>query len=137
MAADLNRVTLVGRLTRDPALRDTSSTPVASLRIAVNGRGRDEEGGWVDRPGFFDVTVFGRQAETANQYLAKGRRVGIDGRMQWREWVDRDGATRQAVEVVANDIYFLDSRDDAGGSGATTAPATTTAARPTDDDLPF
>jgi len=157
MPADLNRVTLVGRLTRDPELRHTAGgQSVCSIRLAVSSRGRDEGGNWSDRANYFDVTVFGRQAETASQYLSKGRRIGVDGRLSWREWEAQDGGKRQSVEVVANDIFFLDSRGDAGdgggtggserGWGTTAAPATdlpvdTSDLRPAapadDDDIPF
>jgi single-strand DNA-binding protein len=161
MPADLNRVTLVGRLTRDPELRHTAGgQSVCSIRLAVSSRGRDESGNWSDRANYFDVTVFGRQAETASQYLSKGRRIGVDGRLSWREWEAQDGGKRQSVEVVANDIFFLDSRGDAGdgasygggsggaerGWGTTAVPATdlpvdTSDLRPAapadDDDIPF
>jgi len=116
--ADLNRVTLVGRLTRDPELRHTAGgDPVCSIRLAVSSRARDEAGGWGDRSNYFDVTVFGRQAETASTYLAKGRRIGVDGRLSWREWQAQDGTRRQSVEVIANDVFFLDSRGEGGGGG--------------------
>jgi single-strand DNA-binding protein len=118
MPADLNRVTLVGRLTRDPELRHTAGgDPVCSIRLAVSSRARDEGGNWGDRSNYFDVTVFGRQAETASTYLAKGRRIGVDGRLSWREWQTQDGSKRQSVEVVANDLFFLDSRGEGGGGG--------------------
>lgn len=118
MPADLNRVTLVGRLTRDPELRHTSGgQAVCSMRLAVTSRGRDDSGNWADKSNFFDVTVFGRQAETATNYLSKGRRVGVDGRLSWREWEAQDGGKRQTVEVIANDIFFLDSRGDGDGGG--------------------
>ena len=138
MAADLNRVTLVGRLTRDPELRHTASGDgIASLRLACSSRGRDENGQWTDKPNYFDVTVFGRQAESVAQYMGKGRRVGVDGRLQWREWEAQDGSRRQAVEVVAQDVFFLDSaqdRDPAAVQGGGGAPAPV----PTrDDDIPF
>lgn len=125
MPADLNRVTLVGRLTRDPELRHTAGgNAVCALRLAVTSRGRDDSGGWSDRPNYFDVTVFGRQAETASTYLAKGRRIGVDGRLSWREWEGQDGNKRQTVEVVANDVFFLDSRGEGdGGGGGYSAPA--------------
>jgi single-strand DNA-binding protein len=114
--SDLNRVTLVGRLTRDPELRHTQGgDPVCTIRLAVTSRARDEAGEWGDRSNYFDVTVFGRQAETASTYLAKGRRIGVDGRLSWREWQAQDGSRRQNVEVVANDIFFLDSRGEGGG----------------------
>lgn len=118
MPADLNRVTLVGRLTRDPELRHSAGgNAICTIRLAVTSRGRDDGGNWTDKPNYFDVTVFGRQAETASQYLSKGRRIGVDGRLQWREWEAQDGNKRQAVEVVANDVFFLDSRGDDGGGG--------------------
>lgn len=118
MPADLNRVTLVGRLTRDPELRHSSGgDPIASIRLAVSSRGRGDDGQWTDKPNYFDVTVFGRQAETASTYLAKGRRIGVDGRLSWREWQAQDGTRRQSVEVIANDIFFLDSRGEGGEGG--------------------
>jgi single-strand DNA-binding protein len=84
--ANINRVVLVGNLTKDPELRHTpSGTAVCSLRIAVNSRRRDESGQWVDKPNYFDVSIFGNQAESSAQYLSKGRPVGIDGRLDWRE----------------------------------------------------
>lgn len=141
MPADLNRVTLVGRLTRDPELRHTAGgNAVCAIRLAVSSRGRDESGNWADRPNYFDVTVFGRQAETASTYLAKGRRIGVDGRLSWREWEGQDGAKRQTVEVVANDIFFLDSRGDGegggGGGGYSSAPAAGWSSPPRGGDLP-
>ena len=118
MPADLNRVTLVGRLTRDPELRHTGGgDPICSIRLAVSSRSRDESGNWGDKSNYFDVTVFGRQAETASTYLAKGRRIGVDGRLSWREWQAQDGTKRQSVEVIANDVFFLDSRGDGGEGG--------------------
>lgn len=118
MPADLNRVTLVGRLTRDPELRHSGGgDPICSMRLAVSSRSRGDTGEWGDRSNYFDVTVFGRQAETASTYLAKGRRIGVDGRLSWREWQAQDGSKRQSVEVIANDIFFLDSRGDDGGGG--------------------
>src|SRR5437588_13111871 len=117
MAGNINRVVLVGNLTRDPELRHTpSGTPVCSLRVAVNTRRKDESGQWVDKPNYFDVTVWGQQGENCAQYLSKGRPVAIDGRLEWREWEAQDGSgKRQAVEIVADSVQFLGGRDDAGG----------------------
>ena len=126
MPADLNRVTLVGRLTRDPELRHTQGgDPVCSIRLAVSSRARDESGNWGDRSNYFDVTVFGRQAETASTYLAKGRRIGVDGRLSWREWQAQDGSKRQGVEVIADSVQFLGGRGEGGGWSreSTDAPA--------------
>src|SRR5437762_2951290 len=116
MAANINRVVLVGNLTRDPELRHTpSGTPVCSLRIAVNSRRRDESGQWTDKPNYFSISVFGNQAESCSQYLAKGRPVAVDGRLDWREWQAQDGAKRESVEIVAESVQFLGSRGDGGG----------------------
>jgi single-strand DNA-binding protein len=110
----INRVILIGNLTRDPELRALpSGRSVCSLRIACNASRSDGEGGYVDRPNFFDVSVFGVQAENAGQYLRKGRRVAVDGSLEWREWESQDGAKRQAVSVVADVVLFLDG---AGGA---------------------
>src|SRR5437870_11893964 len=85
--ANINRVVLVGNLTRDPELRHTpSGTPVCKLRIAVNTRQKDAQGNWGDKPNYFDVTVWGNQGESCAQFLSKGRPVGVDGRLDWREW---------------------------------------------------
>ena len=118
MAASINRVVLVGNLTRDPELRHTpGGTPVCSLRIAVNSRRKDESGQWVDKPNYFSISVFGNQAESCTQYLSKGRPVAIDGRLEWREWQAQDGAKRESVEVVADSVQFLGSRGDGAGGG--------------------
>ena len=113
--ANINRVVLVGNLTKDPELRPTSGSSLCKLRIAVNTRRKDETGQWVDKPNYFDVTVWGNQAESCAQYLAKGRPVAIDGRLEWREWDATDGSgKRQAVEIVAETVQFLGSRDGGG-----------------------
>ena len=144
--ANINRVVLVGNLTKDPELRHTpGGTPVCSLRVAVNSRRRDESGSWVDKPNYFDVSVFGNQAESCAQYLSKGRPVGIDGRLDWREWEASDGSgKRQAVQIIAERVQFLGGRgegDLAGGgnqfvpAGAQQESADFPAAA--DDDIPF
>jgi single-strand DNA-binding protein len=146
MAGDINRVTLVGRLTRDPELRHIpSGTAVLELGLAVNGRQQDEAGNWVDKPNFFDVKVYGRQAETLAQHLQKGRRIGVDGRLDWRSWEAQDGTKRSKVDVVAQNVQFLDSRGEGdGGSGGGYIPSEVTTpaggdfpSSPTDDDIPF
>ena len=146
MAGDINRVTLVGRLTRDPELRHLpSGTPVLQLGLANNGRQKDESGNWTDKPNFFDVQVFGNQAEMLAQHLAKGRRVGIDGRLDWSSWEAQDGTKRSKVEIVAFQVQFLDSRGD-GESQSQYIPSSDVAADQSDfvktgaaadDDIPF
>lgn len=155
MAANINRVVLVGNLTKDPELRHTGGgTPVCSLRIAVNTRRKDQSGNWADKPNYFSISVFGNQAESCAQYLSKGRPVAIDGRLEWREWEAKDGSgKREQVEIVADSVQFLNSRDgNSGGdqfvpSGAAEygAPASADYRAPSeaadfpaaDDDIPF
>ena len=145
MAGDINRVTLVGRLTRDPELRHLpSGSSVLQLGLAVNGRQKDEAGNWTDKPNFFDVKVFGNQAEMLSQHLSKGRRIGIDGRLDWRSWEAQDGTKRSKVDVVAQSVQFLDSRMDqeAGGQYVPAGAAAPTGGddfppTPADDDIPF
>jgi single-strand DNA-binding protein len=157
-SVNINRVVLTGRLTSDPELRSTpSGTSVCSLRIACNTRRKDQSGEWVDKPNYFNVTVWGAQGENAAKYLSKGRPVAIDGRLEWREWQTQDGAKRQAVDIIADSLQFLGSREDpsdgggsspAGGNGGFVdegdfqpAPVTASAGPGTlpqgDDDIPF
>lgn len=118
MAADINRVVLVGRLTRDPELRHTAAgDAVATIRLAFSSRAREGDG-WADRSNYIDITLFGSRAELAGRHLAKGRRVGVDGRLNWSEWETADGGRRQGVEVVAGDIFFLDAPREAGDAVA-------------------
>lgn len=117
-ATNINRVVLTGNLTHDPELRSTTSgTSVCSLRIACNTRRKDGSGNWVDKPNYFDVTVWGAQGENCANYLSKGRPVAIDGRLEWREFNDREGNKRQAVDIIADSVQFLGSREDSGNGG--------------------
>lgn len=126
----MNRVCLVANLTRDPELRDAGGTPVANMRVAWNTRRKGE-----DYPNFINVTAFGKLAELCAAHLAKGRKVAIDGRLQWREWESESGK-REAVEIVADNVTFLGSRDDTGSQGeyATREPQPVVA---DDSDFPF
>jgi single-strand DNA-binding protein len=150
-ATNINRVVLTGNLTRDPELRSLpSGTSVCNLRVACNTRRKDASGEWVDKPNYFDVTVWGAQGENCAQYLSKGRPVAIDGRLEWREWEEKEtGKKRQSVDIIADSVQFLGSRDggDNGGSGRFTpqsdVPADTADFEPapagggSDDDIPF
>ena len=152
-ATNINRVVLTGNLTRDPELRSLQSgTSVCSLRIAVNTRRKGSGGDWEDKANFFDVTVWGAQGENCARYLAKGRPVAIDGRLEWREWEGKDGEKRQSIDVVADSVQFLSSpRDEGGGGGgngftprsdipvdtADFAAAPSSRSAPADDDIPF
>src|SRR5918992_214139 len=117
-ATNINRVVLTGNLTRDPELRSTpSGTSVCGLRIACNTRRKDSSGQWVDKPNYFDVTVWGAQGENCAQYLSKGRPVAVDGRLEWREWQDQQGNKRQSVDIIADSVQFLGSREGGENGG--------------------
>jgi single-strand DNA-binding protein len=143
--ANINRVVLVGNLTKDPELRHTpSGTAVCKLRLAVNTRQKDQATGeWGDKPNYFDVTVWGNQAESTAQFLSKGRPVAIDGRLDWREWDAADGSKRQAVEIIAETVQFLGSRGDGElqrqyvPAGDVSADQSDFAPAAADDDIPF
>ncbi len=106
----INRVVLIGRLTKDPELRALpSGLGVCNLRVACNSARRDTEGEYRDQPNYFDVSVFGGTAESVSRYTHKGSRVAIDGRLQWREWETSAQQKRQTVSVVADTVMFLDS----------------------------
>jgi single-strand DNA-binding protein len=145
---NINRVVLTGNLTRDPELRSTGSgMSVCSLRIASNSRRKDGSGNWVEKPNFFDVTVWGAQGENCAQYLSKGRPVAVDGRLDWREWEDKQGNKRQSIDIIADSVQFLGSREGGENGGRFTpqsdVPADTSdyASAPAgssgDDDIPF
>lgn len=107
----LNHIVIMGRLTADPELRTTQSgIPVASLRIAVD-RDYAPQGGERETD-FFDVTAWRNTGEFASKYFSKGRAIAIDGRLQTKSWTDREGKNRTSVEIVAENIYFADSRRD-------------------------
>jgi single-strand DNA-binding protein len=148
---NLNRVVITGNLTRDPELRSLpSGMSVCSLRIASNTRRKNQQTGeWEDKPNYFDVTVWGAQGENCARYLSKGRPLGVDGRLEWREWETQDGAKRQSVSIIADSVQFLGSRDDAGSGNGFAGksdvpvdekdfqPASTSSGETGDDDIPF
>jgi len=114
----INRVVLIGRLTRDPELRSTpAGTAVCGLRIACNSSHRDPGGDYVERPNYFDVTAFGAAGESVAEHMRKGSRVAVDGRLAWREWETADAQRRQAVSVIADTVQFLDRPDGRDGAG--------------------
>ena len=116
----LNRVLLIGNLTRDPELRYTpSGTPVANLRLAVNSSFKDQAGQRKEETCFITVVVWSKQAEICNQYLKKGRLVFIEGRLIYRTW-EQEGKTRSTMEVRADRVQFLGSPTGSPGSGGAT-----------------
>ena len=127
-ASNVNVVVITGNLTRDPELRSTGGgTSVCEMRVAVNGRRKNgQTGQWEDKANYFDVVVFGAQADNCATYLQRGRPVAIEGRLDWREWEAKEGGgKRQAVQIIANTVQFLGSRDGGGnpnGGGQQQAP---------------
>ena len=137
-----NKVILVGNLGRDPELRYTpQGTPVCNFSIATNERRKDKNGEMQDTTTWFKVTLWNRQAETAAQYLQKGRPVYIEGRLRVEEWTDRDGKLRHTLEVHATDMQFIGGRGGgeeqpmeraAAAGGGSNEPADLP-----EDDIPF
>ncbi|MBV71917.1 MAG: single-stranded DNA-binding protein [Myxococcales bacterium] len=116
--SSVNKVILVGNLGADPEIRYTQGgQAVCNLRIATSENWNDRDGNRQERTEWHSVTVWGKQAEICGQYLAKGRKVYLEGRIQSREYTDREGVNRRAWDVVANNIVFLSGREDGGGGG--------------------
>jgi len=138
-----NKIILVGNLGRDPELRYTpQGTPVCSFTVATNEKRKDRAGEMQDVTTWFRVTLWGRQAETASQYLTKGRPVYIEGRLRLEEYTDKDGNKRQSLEVNASDIHFIGGRGDESHPSVSTSKSSTTDqqsrdAELSDDDIPF
>jgi len=113
--ASLNKVILLGNLTRDVEVRSTpSGATVGNFGIAVNRRRKNDAGEWVEEANFFNIVVWGRQAENCSQYLSKGSQVALEGRLQSRSWETEDGQKRNVVEVVAENVQFIGSRGEGG-----------------------
>jgi single-strand DNA-binding protein len=115
MAKSVNKVILIGNLTRDPEVKYTpQGTAVAQIGIATNERFKDKEGQWQDRPEYHNIVAWQRLAEIAGEYLKKGSKVYIEGRLQTRSW-EKDGTKHYKTEVVAGDLVLLGGRGDSGG----------------------
>ena len=113
--AGFNRVILMGNLTRDPELKYLpSNTAVCEFGLAVNHRYRDRDGNQKEEVCFVDVTAWGRQGETINQYMTKGRQILIEGRLKLDQWTGQDGQKRSKLSVVALNFQFIGSREGGG-----------------------
>lgn len=138
MARSLNQVTLMGNLTRDPELRQTpNGQNVTSFSLALNRSYKDQSGEWQEATDYVDIVCWGPLAERVAQYLSKGRRCLVQGRLQSRNW-EQDGAKRSKVEVLANDVTFLDSRgegNDNAGSGDNAPVSKPTPSKKAKDDV--
>jgi single-strand DNA-binding protein len=152
MPKSVNKVILLGNLGKDPEVKYTpSGTPVAKLTIATNDRYKDKEGQWQDRTEWHNVVLWQRLAEIAGEYLKKGSKVYIEGKLQTRSWEDKQtNQKKYMTEVVGNDIVLLSSRGEGGDSARGAAagsnfdqrvpehePASATSSPISDEDIPF
>ena len=141
----INKVVLSGNLTRDAELRSTSGgTAILSFGVAVNDRRKNQRGEWEDYPNFIDCTMFGRRAEALAQYLVKGTKVAIEGRLHYSSWEDRNGSgKRSKLDVTVDEVEFM-SRGDGqarggsnGGRRAQAPQQPETDPYMSDTDIPF
>jgi single-strand DNA-binding protein len=145
-ASNVNVVVITGNCTQDPELRYLpSGTAICEMRVAVNGRRKNGSGEWVDKANYFNVVCFGKQAENHAEYLAKGRPVAIEGRLDWRDWdVKENGEVvktasgrpkkREAVQIIANSVQYLGSKPE--GAGASARSEAAESAEPAEDVAP-
>ncbi len=116
MARSLNKVMLIGNLGADPEIRYTANgTAVANLRVATAENRKNKEGEWEERTEWHRVVLYSRQAEIAKDYLRKGSKVYIEGRIETRSWEDQSGQKHYSTEIIANDMFFLDTKSPGGG----------------------
>ncbi|TXG78078.1 single-stranded DNA-binding protein [Patescibacteria group bacterium] len=128
MARSVNQVILMGNLTRDPEVRQTpNGQTVCSFGLALNRSYKGADGNWQEATDFVDIVAWAQLGERVSQYLHKGSRVLVQGRLQYRSW-DQDGQKRSKLDVVANDVTFLDGRDGDGGGNAGGSSASSSAA---------
>ena len=146
----INRVIISGNLTRDAELRSTASgMAVLGFGVAVNDRRRNNQTNeWEDYPNFIDCTMFGTRAEKLQQYLVKGTKVAIEGKLRWSQW-ERDGQKRSKIEVIVDDVEFMSSRNGGGSSNYNSnssyqssssyqpAPSIDATSSVYDEDIPF
>ncbi len=136
----INRVVITGNLTRDPELRSTNSgMSVLKMGVAVNDRRKNQQTGeWEDVPNFVDVTVFGARGEALSRFLNKGSKVAIEGKLRWSQWENPQGEKRSKLEVIADEVEFLSSRDGGGsGSGGSGYSAAAPSSDSDGEEIPF
>lgn len=148
--ASFNRVILMGNLTRDPQLKYLpNNTAVCEFGLAMNRRFRDRDGNQHEEVCFVDVTAFGRQGETINQYMSKGRQLMLEGRLKYDTWTSQDGGKRSKLSVVLDSFQFVGDRSGGGDGGSRPAPQRSSSDHdfhdegpgappaPEDNDIPF
>lgn len=143
MARSVNKVILIGNLGKDPELRYApSGSAVANFSLATSEQWKDQEGNPQERTSWHNIVVWGKLAEIASEYLKKGRKVYIEGRLQYRDYEGKDGNKRYVTEIVAGDLVMLGSRQDGGESGGSFSREESSSGAPPSvseekDDLPF
>lgn len=136
MSKSINQVILMGNLTRDPELRTTpGGQSVCSFGMAINRSWQGQDGQTQEAVDYFDITAWGKLGELVNQYMAKGRKCLVQGRLSYRSW-EKDGQKHSKVEVVATDVTFLDGGGQGGGDGGSASSAPRRAPAKKDDDTP-
>jgi single-strand DNA-binding protein len=135
----INRVNITGNLTRDPELRATAGgMSVLKLGVAVNDRRKNQSTGeWEEHANFVDVTVFGARAEALSRFLSKGAKVAVEGKLRWSQWENPQGEKRSKLEVVADEIEFMSSRDSGGSGSIPAGPAVAAAGDLDGEEIPF
>ena len=115
---NLNKVLLMGNLTRDPEMRTTpNGLSVCNFGLAVNKKRKDASGNYIDETTFVDITAFGKTADTIGQYFAKGKPIFVEGELRLEKWQASDGSNRQKLSVTVNNFQFIESRQDGGNQG--------------------
>ena len=143
MSYGLNKVTLIGNLGGDPELRYTESNiPVATFSLATNESYKDQNGNLVERTEWHRIVAWRKLAELFGEYLKKGSKVYIEGKLQTRSWDDKEGNKRYTTEIVVSEFMFLDSRGERqgggnGGGSSDPPPPPVTSGGDKDEDLPF
>ena len=140
--ASVNLVIILGTLGKDPEIRYTASgTAVASFSLATSEKFKNKSGEWEEKTEWHNVTLWGRQAEIAGEYLAKGKQVHIVGRLQTRKWQDKDGKDRYTTEIVGDKMQFIGSGSKGDGNRQQQKPSSEESAfgdfDPGTDDIPF
>src|SRR3954452_4497672 len=145
----LNKVMIIGNLGRDPEMKYTASgKAITTFSVAVGRVSRTPDGQNTEETEWFRIVAWDKLAETCNQYLHKGSKVYIDGRLQTRKWTDANGVEQKMVEIIANEMMMLDSRQDGGGGAPQRGPAPERGGfggggggvdmdMPDDDEIPF
>jgi single-strand DNA-binding protein len=140
--ASVNIIIILGSLGKDPEIRyTTTGTAVASFSVATSDKFKNRSGEWEEKTEWHNVTLWGRQAEIAGEYLAKGKQVHIVGRLQTRKWQDKDGKDRYTTEIVGDKMQFIGSGSKGDGNRQQQKPSSEESAfgdfDPGTDDIPF